>query len=186
MYTIISLVLFAIGTATAAIAAATPMGEELWWLLAVGSLIIVAGIILNRIGMREAAAKAAATEDGLDISQVTALINGLPGKCREILGKIETSPKSSEEIFTAVDNISKEDLYNIVENRSVLAYSLGTKAFPVLFGEFAEGERLFNRTWSALCDRHVEEARASLSQAVEFFESVSLKLQGSPTQNNQI
>ncbi|TET35044.1 MAG: hypothetical protein E3J72_12985 [Planctomycetota bacterium] len=176
MYSIISLSLFAIGTTVAAIAAARPMGEELWWLLAIGALIIVAGIFVNRIALREAASKAAAAEGGLDMSQVTALINGLPGKCREILGKIDASPEFSEEVFKAVDTISQEDLFNIVENRSVLAYSLGAKVFPVLFGEFAEGERLFNRTWSALCDKHIEEARVSLTAAVEFFEKVSAEI----------
>jgi hypothetical protein len=176
MLNYLAMALFAIGTAVAAISAAKPAGEEIWWLFAIGAVIIIGGIIVQRIAAKEAAAKIKSVGAGLSLGQVTELITNLPGKCREILARFDDSSESPESLLAKVDVLSEEDVYNLVENRAVLAQSLGAGVYPLIFGEFAEGERLFNRTWSALCDKHIEEARVSLTAATEFFEKVSAEI----------
>ena len=65
----------------------------------------------------------------------------------------------------AIEHVQLDLVAPFVEGRRRYVAEVGPVVFAHFFGAFARGERNLNRTWSALVDDHLPEARTSLEQA---------------------
>ena len=68
-----------------------------------------------------------------------------------------------------IENIQKDLLDPIIEQRDRLRARMGTGHFIDVFGPIASGERKLNRAWAACVDEHRTEVQQSLNQAHESF-----------------
>ena len=74
-----------------------------------------------------------------------------------------------EKCMERIDAISSQDIHPFVDKRRALGDLLGQQKAAEILLEVAYGERMINRTWSAISDGHREEAQFALSESVKSF-----------------
>lgn len=174
----LSTILMAVGIAVGAIAAAKPAGEENWFIFGAGVVVIIIGAIVRYFARKEETRKLISAAEGkFGKEEISQTLNGLPEKLRAILAKFDDSNETVDTLHKKVDEFSKTDIFNIVEYRLILERICGIKEYPFIFSMFSEGERLVNRAWSALCDKHKTEAKNSLQEAIASFENAKTEFE---------
>ncbi|MCA9607532.1 MAG: hypothetical protein KC619_18120, partial [Myxococcales bacterium] len=77
------------------------------------------------------------------------------------------SPRSDdfEALKHRIHELVIEKVEPIADSAPRVSAKYGLTVFADVFGPFSSGERYLNRAWSALVDRHWEEAASSLERA---------------------
>lgn len=149
-------VLLSIGTVLATLGGARLPTVE-WRLVALGSLVLVAGGVMHRMASR----KSRETRQGPEVSMTDTLravadeLQALSAK-----GPSLTLPQLVERLG-ALENGSLGQVGEAIPQQLA---TLGGARFAEVFGEYAAGERMVHRAWSAAADGHREEALRSLEE----------------------
>lgn len=83
---------------------------------------------------------------------------------------------TESEVMKKIDDIHAELIHAFVEKRKVMTDVLGQEKAAEILLEVAYGERMLNRTWSAVSDGHFPEAKHSLSESVKSYHQAVAKL----------
>lgn len=93
---------------------------------------------------------------------------------KELQGKF--NELNEQQIMQQIDDISADLINPFVEKRKVLMDVLGQQKGAEILLEVAYGERMLNRTWSAISDHHPAEAKHSLSESIKSYQQAIAKL----------
>lgn len=134
-------------------------------------LIIVGGLVTRRAIKSDLAEEGNAEgEKPLDFGQAIAnLREEISGMVEEMTPHLEDWPDEDrfEEIKEKLESLHSETLEPLLQTGPRLQALYGMAGFAAVFGPLSGAERLMNRAWSALVDRHWTEATNSLSIAAE-------------------
>ncbi|MBB76899.1 MAG: hypothetical protein CMJ75_20535 [Planctomycetaceae bacterium] len=86
---------------------------------------------------------------------------------------------SQQQAFTSletIDTLMQEHVQPLGEARQQIIDQLGLKAGAELLVTMAYGERMYNRTWSALADGHLDEAQQVFHDGTEAFREAARSL----------
>ena len=75
-----------------------------------------------------------------------------------------------------IDELFTEDIIKFVDARQAIAQVYGLQEYADAMSYFASEERAINRAWSASTDGYVNEVKASLQKANEYFGIVNEKI----------
>jgi hypothetical protein len=144
--------------------------ESLWptvaWLAYFPAAVVgLVGVILLRATGKQNLDAQTAQTTGLDPLR-TSLLQLLAE-----VGKLATDlPNMTPEAVVAfIDDRCSTHCNDFADQRERLKLAFGLVGFGEIMSEFASGERLLNRAWSAAADGYMEEAYRSVKTALEFF-----------------
>ncbi len=133
-----------------------------------------AGLIAWRIADRQSQADDAAAGDDIaaadEVRNPLLLVEQLQLPLQQLCD--DASSLDNVALRDRVDQIIDQYVLPFSTARQVILHKLGIRRGAELMIEFALGERLLNRAWSAAADGHLPEAVASLEEVREAFAAV--------------
>ncbi|MBL8680913.1 MAG: hypothetical protein JNK05_17160 [Myxococcales bacterium] len=139
-----------------------------WSIVAVGILILCAGILWARRARASTTAQSAegAREKPLDYARqrVTEALE----RTRALRATAESAELTA--IAAGAEAIVRECVEAVAKAQEAIAAAHGFNAYAEIMTPFAAGERWLNRAWSAASDGHRGEATHSLDRAIEHIE----------------
>ncbi len=81
----------------------------------------------------------------------------------------DPSPEKLQELMNEIESISMDVILPFMERKELLTEKWGLANYAQFAIEFAYGERYLNRSYSALIDQYLMEAKKSLEIAQKFF-----------------
>jgi hypothetical protein len=134
-----------------------------------GVVLIVGGAVLARQQQASDNAGGDASKGGrVDFEGSLAQIDAVIAEVGLLIADTpmdETAPEAR----AVLDALQADVIEPVVDGRGQLVARHGIGAFSEYFGPFSGGERLLNRTWSALTDGHPVVARAALAKSAAQF-----------------
>ncbi len=164
--------------ARAAVLAPVPPAERLrGWLddsgvfFGLGLLLVVVGAILGRVASGREASEAPVGEHGdaapaRDLGDLLErLREDVAALAAEASARGEPRSDDFESLKQRIHELVVEKVEPIADAAPRVQSKYGITVFADVFGPFSSGERYLNRAWSALVDRHWDEAASSLERA---------------------
>jgi len=134
-------------------------------------LIIVGGLLTRRAIKTELAIESTAEgEKPMDFGEAIAnLRDEIAAMAEEMKPHLEDWPDEDhfEKVKRKLEDLHSEALEPLLQTGPRMQALYGMAGFAAVFGPLSGAERLMNRAWSALVDRHWTEATNSLSIAAE-------------------
>lgn len=165
-------VLLSIGTILATLGGAR-LPEVQWLLVGVGSAVLVAGGIMFRLASRRP--EEAGKEEGVAAVET---LRGLADDLRDLLRA--SASLSLTELVDRLSELETGAMAQIGEAIPEQLQVLGGARFAEIYGEYAAGERLIHRAWSAAADGHRPEAIRSLTDGVGRIQAALEMMGGTP------
>ncbi|MBX3270915.1 MAG: hypothetical protein KF729_11685 [Sandaracinaceae bacterium] len=140
-------------------------------LFALGLALVVVGAVLGRVAARREAHAAPARPAGEAPAarDLGALLDDLHALVAALAEEAARASAPSDADFDAlkdrIHEVVLEKVEPIVDAAPRVQAKYGLARFADVFGPLSSGERYLNRAWSALVDRHWEEATRSLARA---------------------
>jgi len=151
-------VLLSLGTILATLGGARlPVVE--WSLVAVGAAVLVAGGVLHRLDarkQREAGASSSGTSAAAEVEMLRAVSAEVERLCEE------APALSLEDLADRLAALEPRTMGPLGESIPHRIAAMGGERFAEVFGDYAAGERLVHRAWSAAADGHRPEALRAL------------------------
>lgn len=147
-------VLLSIGTILATLGGAR-LPEVQWLLVGIGAAVLIAGGVLHHLANRKPEARQRTAE------------SGAAEALRDLSDDLQSLVHASASLSLAelVDRLGELELGAMARMAEAIPEQLallGGARFAEIYGEYAAGERLVHRAWSAAADGHREEALRSL------------------------
>ena len=153
------------GAVTALIAASGPLGTSTFWVVyGCGALCIIAGGIVRLADIRKTTVAGHDEKDATGIDQAESLLEGLVEKVETI--DRESERFTAEELQRIVRDVQEGACVQFIAQSQSLRDYFGIVAWSSIMSDFAQGERLFNRAWSAATDGCLPEARIAVHRAL--------------------
>lgn len=147
-------VLLSLGTILATLGGAR-LPDVAGWLVGIGALVLIAGGVMHRMASRKE------RESGGDSDVRMAEVMGELASGLQAL--VEKSPSLSlADLVQELDALEQGAMGIVAEAIPQQLAAVGGARFAEIYGEYAAGERLVHRAWSAAADGHREEATRSL------------------------
>ena len=109
------------------------------------------------------------SHDTLDEAKTEAEYSAVRNSLEDVLSAISrlnaTTDRTPNEVLGSIDGECAEPLSDFAEARQAIVKRFGLNTYADVMTEFASGERLINRSWSAAADGYVDEVTASLNRA---------------------
>lgn len=140
----------------------------------IGLLLVVIGAVMGRVSAKRAAADPAASRSASggddaparDLGEMLAEIqSAIAELADEAAANEHPNTDDYERVKKRIHELTLGAMEQVVESTGRVQSRYGMAAFADIFGPFASGERYLNRAWSALVDRHWEEAASSLERS---------------------
>jgi hypothetical protein len=159
--------------------APTPPGQRFndWFALAgpgflAGIALIICGGLVTRRAIKAELANEGTNEGEKPVDfgdAINAIVQKLEAMVEEMRPHLEDWPSETryDEVKQALEDIQLEELEPLLQTGPRLQALYGMAGFAAVFGPLSGAERLMNRAWSALVDRHWTEATNSLAIASE-------------------
>ena len=128
----------------------------------VGLAMLVAGCLLVFQRARSQRTHAARA---ISDAAIFDLIVALPDQLQPILDQADAL--TLEEIAQRISALELQYFRPIADASPDMLPRMGAESFSALFGQYAGGERLISRAWSAAVDLHRPETIASLREGIE-------------------
>ncbi|MEC8025261.1 MAG: hypothetical protein VX223_15145 [Myxococcota bacterium] len=129
--------------------------------------LIIGGGMLARQAQREAALSDNPEDSGtagpVDFGE---LLDDLHSRVIA-LEKTTTGKVSHDELLAQIEAIQFEQLEPLIDARQKVQARFGMAGFADIYSPLSGGERNLNRAWSALVDRHPQEAQNALDSAAQ-------------------
>lgn len=151
-------VLLSIGTILATLGGAR-LPDVHWLLVGIGAAVLVAGGILHRIASRRP--EASHGKSGIALAEA---LRGLSDDLEDLLRASDSL--SLSDLVARLSELETGAMAQLAEAIPEQLQALGGARFAEIFGEYAAGERLIHRAWSAAADGHRPEALRSLAEGV--------------------
>lgn len=124
------------------------------------ALGLVGVALIRRSGRIDAGARARIAEDLATLERALA----------SAIASVDALVDEGEpiDVYAVKDRIDREiaeHLARFVDAREAMIPTLGLDAYAEVMGDFAGGERLLNRAWSASADGYIDEVQVCLGQA---------------------
>ena len=132
--------------------------------IAVGTV----GVVLLRLTFRKGA-----TADGEErsVEELASLLSHIDARLQEwIAGWKEQAVYL---IHERIDDELAASLLQFAASRHAMEHAWGLRAYAEVMNEFAQGERLINRAWSASADGYADEVLASLRRSQRHFSAAA-------------
>lgn len=130
----------------------------IWYLLALA--IGFVGVVLVRL---------VKSHDTLDEAKTEAEYSVVRNSLEDVLSSVArlnaSADRTPNETLGSIDGECVESLSEFAEARQAIVKRFGLNTYADVMTEFASGERLINRAWSAAADGYVDEVSASLTRA---------------------
>lgn len=164
--------LLALGFLLGAYATALDIDRTDWSLFVPALAVAVAGLIAMKMSARgEARSEQVLTSNRVELETSLERVLG------ELEFIIEQRPKTAiDDLRDDLDARLRDDLRRFADARKSMVHLFGIQAYADIMSEFAAGERIVNRVWSASADGYAEEADACLAQALSRFREARRRL----------
>lgn len=145
-------------------------GASAWFIGAL--LMMLAAVFLNRTS-DDAPTAGGAGAKGEAYDDLKGLLGDVRDGASAAIERVESlSPEAASEELEGLG----EGVLTLVEQRQVLAKSLGVGPYAEFMGQFSAAERDLNRAWSAAVDGYPQESRESLTRAAAGFAAAHERL----------
>jgi len=144
------------------------------------SLIIIGGLTTRKAIKQELENSGSSDGDkpldfGEAIAQLTSQASAMAA---EMQPDVEQWPEDQryEEVKSKLEDIQLEGLEPLLQTGPRMQALYGMAGFAAVFGPLSGAERMMNRTWSALVDRHWTEATKSITSAAKNLEAAHAEI----------
>lgn len=169
-------VLLSIGTILATLGGARLPAVE-WTLVVVGAIVLIVGGVLHRVDARKARSEGGVADTGADDEMLRSLSATLDELC-------ERAPSLSlEALVEHLSELETGAMGQLADSIPRRLAEMGGERFAQIFGEYAAGERLVHRAWSAAADGHRPEALRSLQEGADRIRAAVSSLDGGPARS---
>lgn len=154
----LGIVLLVLGTIVGSLGGAK-LPTANWAVAGAGFAMLVAALVLLRWPKKGDGTKSADAPEKV----VIPLLRELPKEIEAI--RLEAEDLELPALLERLGKLDREFLQGISEGSPALLSSLGPQRFADVFGQYASGERLLARAWSAAADHHRPEALDALERS---------------------
>lgn len=151
--------------------------ESLWptvnWRAYLPALLVgMVGVVLLRSTAKQSVDIEIARTTGLD--PLRRSLSSLLAEVQKL--KSDLPQMTPEAVVAFIDDRCTEHCNNFADEREQLKSAFGLIGFGEIMSEFASGERLLNRTWSAAADGYMDEAYRCVQSSLRFFQAAQTHL----------
>ena len=162
-----------IGVIAAALVSVSRTDAITWeWYAAAIALGLVGVLLIRRSGRIDAGARARIAEDLATLKSALA----------SAIARVDALVDEGEvvDVYAVKDRIDREiaeHLARFADAREAMIPTLGLDAYAEVMGDFAGGERLLNRAWSASADGYIDEVEVCLRRTQGLLHAAQERLQ---------